>query len=259
MSRAKGDAYDSTAPQSWEMIAAPTGTPGAEPEPTSTAAPTPVRALWTVAGSCYGVPFALERRSFIEPVTSQQYNSCTPEAHRLNLSLYISVSVLTVHTLFKPSLKALTHLLGVPQLAKEELLHEMDDELPDEDAPPEVKGVDLVTQFLALMGCLVPLVVLYHVRSAMGAPPKPQVCTRPGRDDHTTFSSYGGLNGFSISHLTLWMSRRAPDDPMRVLLRRATTRSKLCNRQPGRCSMRGDPEPSSGSPSRSSPQCRQRR
>ena len=43
-------------------------------------------------------------------------------------------------------------------------------------------GADLMTRFLALLGCLMPIVVLYYVRGAMGAPPPhPQVCHRvPG-------------------------------------------------------------------------------
>lgn len=43
MSKEKGDEYDFTTPQSWAMLAAPTGTPDAQPVPTSTTSPTSVR------------------------------------------------------------------------------------------------------------------------------------------------------------------------------------------------------------------------
>jgi len=43
MSKVKGDEYDFTTPESWAMLEAPGGTPGAQPVPTSTASPTSVR------------------------------------------------------------------------------------------------------------------------------------------------------------------------------------------------------------------------
>jgi hypothetical protein len=70
---------------------------------------------------------------------------------------------------------------GLTQVFKE-LEHESQDSFwpPEEDETP-VHGADLMTRFLALLGCLMPIVVLYYVKRAMGAPPHPQVCDRvPG-------------------------------------------------------------------------------